>query len=188
MAFFLNYPWFVDDFPAKGGRHLSHQANFHCLQQGWKATKGKMHQTTQQWIPETPWRKKTSSSFKLEFFVQLTFEEDLLRSSKLGGFGMDRFFSYLLSTDLKEFYTPAIERGSSLLAGFSQVPFETIFGSTKLESFRSEPRNAKDRHRHPCKAISWWMDPKASRFHNTLRRNVAFLQRSFSPMGFGLPK
>ena len=81
----LNYPWFVDDFPAKGGRHLSHQANFHCLQQGWKATKGKMHQTTQQWIPETPWRKKTSSSFNLEFFVQLTFEEDLLRSKKNWG-------------------------------------------------------------------------------------------------------
>jgi len=47
-----------------------------------------MHQTTQQWIPETPWRKKTSSSFKLEFFVQLTFEEDLLRSKKkLGDLG-----------------------------------------------------------------------------------------------------
>ena len=101
---------------------------------------------------------------------------------------MDRILSHLLSTELKEFYTPAIARGRILLDGFSQVPFETIFGSTKLESFRSEPRNAKDRHRHPCKAISWWMDPKASRFHNTLRRNVAFLQRSFSPMGFGLPK
>ena len=81
--------------------HLSHQANFHCLEQGWKATKGKMHQTTQQWIPETNQEKKTIifESLVFVFFrsaICSFLPEDLLDWKGFGFWSWNGFFGKLL--------------------------------------------------------------------------------------------
>ncbi len=130
--------------------HLSHQANFHCLEQGWKATKGKMHQTTQQWIPETNGEKKTIifESLVFVFFRSAIFSflpEDLLDWKWFKFLGVGMGSGSFWGIPFSRIYSPAIERGSFFL---KFLKLTTIFGN--ILGCLDKPRNAKDLHRHPC--------------------------------------